>query len=141
MTIGEKIKELRKQNNFTQEDLANKLNISRQTISKWETNLSLPDIDNIIMLCNLFNISSDELLQLRKISSNKKKLLLLDIIIAIIGFIGIIIFSYLLISSKIDETSSIITINAYGITTIIFCLIVIFMIVYIIIKLIKNHEK
>lgn len=47
MLIADKIKKLRKDNNMTQEDLADKLNVSRQTVSKWETNVGVPDIDNI----------------------------------------------------------------------------------------------
>ena len=62
MTIADKIKKLRKDNNMTQEDLAEKLNVSRQTISKWETNIVIPDADNIVSICKLFNITTDELL-------------------------------------------------------------------------------
>ena len=47
MTIAEKLKYLRKEHNMTQEDMAEKLNVSRQTISKWETNITIPDADNI----------------------------------------------------------------------------------------------
>lgn len=62
LNIGDKILELRKIHGYSQEDIANKLNVSRQTISKWETNQSLPDSDKIVPLCELFNISTDELL-------------------------------------------------------------------------------
>lgn len=63
MNIGEKIFELRKQKNLSQEEVADKLNVSRQTISKWETNQSTPDFDKIVPLCELFEISTDELLK------------------------------------------------------------------------------
>ena len=47
MTLGEKIKELRKARGLSQEELAEQINVSRQAVSKWELDLSLPDIDNI----------------------------------------------------------------------------------------------
>ena len=62
MTIGERLLKLRKERNLSQEDLANVLDVSRQTISKWETDQSTPDFDKIIPLCNYFEITSDELL-------------------------------------------------------------------------------
>lgn len=63
MTIGEKILNLRKQKNLSQESIANSLNVSRQTISKWETDQSTPDFDKIGPLCDLFGISADELVR------------------------------------------------------------------------------
>lgn len=63
MSIGEKIYELRKKKNMSQEELANVLNVSRQTISKWETGESNPDFDKIVPLCNFFEISTDEFLR------------------------------------------------------------------------------
>ena len=62
MTFGKKLSSLRKQANLTQSDLADKLNISRQAITKWENGISLPDLDNIKKLSSIFNISIDELL-------------------------------------------------------------------------------
>lgn len=62
MTIGEKLLNLRKQKNLSQEEVANRLNVSRQTISKWETDQSTPDLDKIGPLCELFEISADELI-------------------------------------------------------------------------------
>lgn len=61
--INEKILKLRKEKNFSQEDLGNKINVSRQTISKWETGESNPDFDKIIPLCEVFSITADELLK------------------------------------------------------------------------------
>lgn len=63
MDLGKKLYELRKSKNLSQEDVATKLNVSRQTISKWETNQSTPDFDRIVPLCDLFEISTDELLK------------------------------------------------------------------------------
>ena len=62
MTIGERLLKLRRERNLSQEDLANELDVSRQTISKWETNQSMPDFDKIVPLCNYFGITTDELL-------------------------------------------------------------------------------
>jgi transcriptional regulator with XRE-family HTH domain len=62
MNIGETIKKLRKQKDMTQEQLAEYLNISTQAVSKWETNLTLPDITLVPMLANIFDVTSDVLL-------------------------------------------------------------------------------
>lgn len=72
MTIGEKIIHLRIANNVSQEKLAKLLNVSRQSISKWECDESLPQIDNIIELCRIFKVTADELLN-RKIILHKYK--------------------------------------------------------------------
>lgn len=62
MTIGEKITALRIKANLSQEEFADKLFVSRQAISKWELNQAVPQIDKVIQICNLFKISTDELL-------------------------------------------------------------------------------
>jgi transcriptional regulator with XRE-family HTH domain len=69
MDLGERLFELRKSKNLTQDDVAEKLNVTRQTISKWETNQSTPDFDKIVPLCDLFEISPNELLKGEKESS------------------------------------------------------------------------
>ena len=66
MTIGERLLKLRKEKNISQEELANVLDVSRQTISKWETDQTTPDFDKIVPLCEYFNITSDELLSGKK---------------------------------------------------------------------------
>ena len=66
MTIGERIYTLRKEKNISQEELANELNVSRQSVSKWETNQSTPDFDKIVLLCRFFGITTDELLTGKK---------------------------------------------------------------------------
>ncbi|MBE6785696.1 MAG: helix-turn-helix transcriptional regulator [Ruminococcaceae bacterium] len=62
-TMGERIYALRKQNNMSQGDLADRLEVSRQTVSKWENDSSLPELDKIIRLCELFKVSSDYVLR------------------------------------------------------------------------------
>ncbi len=70
MTIGEKITHLRNAANMSQEVLADKLDVSRQSVSKWEMDQAQPQIDKVLQLCQLFNVSADELLY-DKISINR----------------------------------------------------------------------
>ncbi len=63
MQFSEKLKLLRKESNLTQEELSEKLNVSRQAITKWETDEGMPDIENIKQISILFNVSIDELLK------------------------------------------------------------------------------
>ena len=63
MKIHKKIVEHRKKLNFTQSDLANELGISRQAVSKWETEQSVPDIENILKLCKIFKVSINDLVE------------------------------------------------------------------------------
>ena len=62
MTIGEKITVLRNALSMSQEALADKLMVSRQAVSKWEMDQAQPQVDNVLQICELFNISTDELL-------------------------------------------------------------------------------
>lgn len=61
MNLGKKIAELRKKNNLSQEDLAEKVDVARQTISKWEIGDTTPDINQVKIISKIFNISIDEL--------------------------------------------------------------------------------
>ena len=63
MTIGEKITHLRTVANMSQETLADRLSVSRQSVSKWEMDQALPQIDKVLQLCELFDVTADELLQ------------------------------------------------------------------------------
>ncbi len=138
MTIADKIKKLRKDNNMTQEDLAEKMNVSRQTVSKWETNIVIPDANNIVSICKLFNITTDELLDYKVESIQKKKQFIIDMSVLLLGIIGFIVFAILLITNKIDETSSVITINVYGIIALIFLTLVI---AFVMIMIKRNGKK
>ena len=62
-TFGEKLASLRKQANMTQNDLADKLMVSRQAITKWENDKGLPDIDNLVMISKIFNVTMEDLLE------------------------------------------------------------------------------
>lgn len=66
MDIGKNIRELRKENNLTQSELAKKLCLSQDTISLWELNKSLPDVLSIINMTKIFGVSSDYILGLEK---------------------------------------------------------------------------
>ena len=63
MTIGKKIARLRTILNISQEELAEKIGVSRQSVSKWEVDQALPQIEKVLLLCEVFNVTCDELLQ------------------------------------------------------------------------------
>jgi len=62
MTIGKRLKKVRVEKGFSQAEVADFLNISRQSISRWETDKSYPDIDNLVELSKYYEVSIDELL-------------------------------------------------------------------------------
>lgn len=81
MTIGEKIIELRKKENLTQEKLAEKLGVSRQTICNWESDSTSPDIKQAKELTQIFKISLDDLLSNdTEVECKKEKDILKDLI-------------------------------------------------------------
>ena len=63
MNIGLRIKKFREQQKISQEELALKIFVSRQTISNWETNKSCPDVKSLITLSNIFNVSLDNFIK------------------------------------------------------------------------------
>lgn len=63
MTVGERMQQLRKAAGLSQEQLAEQLDVSRQSVSKWELNDAAPEISKIIALSELFGVSTDELLK------------------------------------------------------------------------------
>ena len=63
MNLNQKITQLRNDNNWSQEELAEKLNVSRQSVSKWESGQSKPDLDKIVVLSNIIDVSTDYLLK------------------------------------------------------------------------------
>lgn len=101
MTIAEMIKKTRVDNDLTQEEYANKFGVSRQTVSSWENEKSIPDLQLIITICNTYNLSLDSLLNAdhnyvdkidmtKKIVRISKKILLLICIIicSYVAFFG-----------------------------------------------------
>ncbi len=63
MKLSEKIQYLRKENSFTQEQLAEQCNVSRQAITKWESDISIPETEKIVLLSRIFKVSIDVLLR------------------------------------------------------------------------------
>lgn len=67
MNIGKKLLDARKKANLSQEEIAEKLNITRQTVSKWESNETVPNINQVKLLAKIYKISLEELLNYNKI--------------------------------------------------------------------------
>ena len=63
LSIGERLYELRTKNNMSQGALAERLDVSRQTVSKWENNMSLPEVEKILQLSEIFSVSADYILK------------------------------------------------------------------------------
>ena len=72
MEFSNRLYELRKQKGFSQEELAGRLNVTRQTISKWEIGDSTPDMEKLIAISELFQVSLDELMLGKKSSESEK---------------------------------------------------------------------
>ena len=72
-TLGQKISELRKAKNMTQLELANKLNLTDKAVSKWERDISCPDINTFPKLAEILEVSVDELLQANSPKEEKKE--------------------------------------------------------------------
>lgn len=66
-TLGENLKSAREENHFSQEYVAKQLNISRQAISKWENGKGYPDLDNLVLLSKLYDVSIDALMKAENI--------------------------------------------------------------------------
>ncbi len=100
MKIGNKIKKYRESSNLSQEELADKIYVSRQTVSNWENNKSYPDINSLKLLTNIFDVSLDEFIE-GDIEEMKKRISEFDIKeyntlsnIFSIGFLALIISAY-----------------------------------------------
>ena len=124
MSLGNKILELRKKKGLSQEQLGEKVNVTRQTISNWELNETTPNPEQLKLLSNVLNVSIDELLDnninnilVDKVSNTEK---LAGMIIKILKFIGIAFVIFLIIdvialilfstTGKLDVESSATTI-------------------------------
>lgn len=91
MILGEKLQEERKKLALTQQELASKMNVSRQTISNWELSRSYPDIESLILLSSLFSVTIDTLLKGDKkmIISLKKRSILSSLFLCILGCLAL----------------------------------------------------
>lgn len=108
-TIGEMISSLRKEKGMTQNELAEKMNVTDKAVSKWERDLSCPDINTISKLANILDVSVDELLQAKKKENSNTKLKdLINLIFKAISLAMGIAVVVLNILDKIDTKSSII---------------------------------
>ena len=63
MNIADRIQYLRKQNGYSQEELADKVGVSRQAVSKWESEQSIPDLEKVIIMSELFEVTTDYILK------------------------------------------------------------------------------
>ena len=108
-SIGETIAYFRKQKGMTQSELAEKMNVTDKAVSKWERNLSCPDINTISKLADILDVSVEELLKTKKQDySNSKIKKLINQILKAIGLamgIGVVVLNIL---NKIELKSSII---------------------------------
>ena len=105
MTIGNRIKKLRNEMNFTQEYVAEKLNVSRQAVSKWEKDISNPDTNNIILLAELLNstveyiasgkIESIPIYEKRKMTKKRKIKICVISIVAVLMIIAVCAVGYI----------------------------------------------
>lgn len=106
MDIGLLLKNLRKKNNFTQEDVAQKLFVSRQTVSRWEQNRTIPNIYVLEDISKLYGISLEELLTNKKgdkVMKHKK--------INLLGLLGVLIFNiYIILGPLIVAIAIILTV-------------------------------
>ena len=74
MNIADRIQYLRKQRGLSQEELADKIGVSRQAVSKWESEQSTPDLDKIIVMSDLFEVTTDYILKgIEPVSTTSKK--------------------------------------------------------------------
>ena len=72
MSLGQRLMKLRKEKHLSQEEVADQLNVTRQSVSKWETDQSTPDFDKILPICELFGITTEKLITgEKKIINNK----------------------------------------------------------------------
>lgn len=100
-TLGMMIASLRKENGMTQLDLADKMGVTDKAVSKWERDISYPDVNTIAKLAEVFEISVDELMQIKNESQNDTKKDVTSLIhiimkaIAVAMGIGVVVLSIL----------------------------------------------
>ena len=122
MNIGKHLKTLREKNNLTQEQLADKLFVSRSNVSKWERNISLPDAETLLELSKIFNVSVDDILlgnnkndssgvlNIYKQIEKQKKLMLIICVSSIIIILLFLIYYFL----SFYNSNKIFLVNGYG---------------------------
>ena len=144
MAFKENLVFLRKSLNLSQEELAEKINVTRQAISKWENGQSTPDMDTILLLCDYFNVTADQLLislKLEKVENKKNDynrvfLILWAAFLMLICIVGFALFIAIL-CSPIDVSNFVIIMDLFLMLSPIF----IFLITFIIFKLLNKKNK
>ena len=129
MKLSKQIIRIRKLNNLTQEELANDLNVTRQAVSKWERDISLPDLETIKLISNKYNISIDTLMNNDVIDEEEPVSIKKYIFYLIIFSIPILGFIYLIIQAYINDNINIRNL-AKAILIIIISIIIIFIVLY-----------
>ena len=100
MNLGESIYRLRTERNMSQGDLADALDVSRQSVSKWENNMAVPDLDKLVKMSELFGITLDELVTGRAPRTTTVHTVSLpDVLSLVLFIISILCFSFLSIFS------------------------------------------
>lgn len=101
MMFDEKLLKLRRSRGWTQEELADKIDVTRQTLSKWESGAALPDTKNVVALANLFGVTTDYLLcedegaafaenADRGVERTRSKTLIVGFVLFILGLMGLL---------------------------------------------------
>lgn len=123
--LPEKLYECRRRMGLSQEQLAEQVGVSRQTVSKWETGTSTPELEKLIALSQCFGITVDELVQGVAPTANTSKSTVpkLGPILVLLGGLMLCVFGLIIAfspeASQIISTSSVITINGTGIAMLI----------------------
>lgn len=119
MSIGKRIANVRKERNISQEELAGRIYVSRQSISKWESDQVIPDTENVIALAKALNVSVEWIISGSEQTS--KKNVHKDVIVLIIGSVFFVTSIILVIAypQMLSETSSVIVFNEFSILIVI----------------------
>lgn len=109
MTIGERLQNRRKELGYTQQEIADRLHVSRQTISNWEVGKNYPDLQSIVDISDIYNISLDLLLKgdekVMKKLKHDTDVVKTNRLVAISNFIGIILALSLILIGGIESTA------------------------------------
>lgn len=93
MKLNEKLLQLRKERGLSQQQLAEQLDVSRQSVSKWELNESIRDIQNIVAMSELFHVSTDYLLkdEMEKNQADDNRIDIILVVSTLIIFLGLVL--------------------------------------------------
>lgn len=125
MKFSEKIIKLRKENGLSQEEFGNKINVSRQAISKWESEQAQPEINKVKEISNIFgvsieyllndNINNSEVIKNKKHENNIKKKILLIFLILVVIYLVVVIFKFIILLRYRIKANNIEDFNIYSI--------------------------